>query len=109
MMNDILINNVRDWGYDKGILQDNLKPHELHDLRKAQAQKTLEEVNELIDAVEAGDRAEAKDAIGDIIVTLIMQAELWDTGIGSCLLGAYDVIRKRKGKMVDGQFVKEAE
>lgn len=108
MMNDILINNVRDWGYDKGILAE-YKDYELPTIRMAQAKKTYEELHELYDAINSNNRAEAKDAIGDIIVTLIMQAELWDTGIGSCLLGAYDVIRKRKGKMVDGQFVKEAE
>lgn len=108
MMNDQLIYDILHWGRDRGILAD-YKDYELPDVRMAQAKKTLEEVHELIDAVAKNDREEAKDAIGDIIVTLIMQAELWDTGIFTCLNDAYHVISKRKGKMVDGQFVKEAQ
>lgn len=100
------IADVRDWGYDRGILTD-YKDYELLTVRRAQAAKTDEELFELMEAIEADDREEVCDAIGDIIVTLIMQAELWDTSIQDCLDGAYQVIRKRTGKMVDGQFVKD--
>lgn len=102
-MNDRLIEDVRQWGFDKGILGHEPTPK----ARKAQALKTVEEVQELFEAIENNDRHEARDAIGDIIVTLIMQAELWETGIESCLYDAYQEIKGRKGKMVDGQFVKE--
>jgi len=36
-----------------------------------QAKKTLEEAMELVAAVEANDRAEIADAIGDVMVTLV--------------------------------------
>jgi len=101
------IGNVTQWGYDKGILRKNLKRRDLDDARAAQFRKTLEEVEELGAALLYSDREEVCDSIGDIIVTLIMQAELWDTSIQDCLDGAYQVIRKRTGKMVDGQFVKD--
>jgi NTP pyrophosphatase (non-canonical NTP hydrolase) len=88
------------WGHDKGILPD---PDPL-----AQFAKTLEEVEELAEAIVDNNVEEVKDAIGDIIVTLIMQADAWDTSIETCLQGAYDEIKNRKGKMVNGVFVKDA-
>ena len=100
--------NIVQWGYDKGIL-NVYTLSDLPNARQAQANKTLEEVTELFQAILKDNREEAMDAIGDIIVTLIMQAELWDTNIFECLEGAYDVISKRTGKMINGQFVKDTE
>lgn len=72
-----------------------------------QAQKTLEECGELIHAIGAEDPEEIKDAIGDVLVTLIIQAEMNDLDIRDCLKSAYDVIKGRSGKMVAGTFVKD--
>lgn len=88
------------WGTEKGILP---KPDKL-----AQFNKTVEEVEELNDAIVNSDREEAIDAIGDIIVTLIMQTKAWDTNLTECLEQAYNTISKRNGKMVDGVFVKDS-
>lgn len=107
MMNDKLIEDVRNWGFDKGILRDPDNYEDLQQMRKAQATKTLEEVMELLEAIDNDNRDEVRDAIGDTIVTLIMVAELHQTGIYSCLNDAYHVIKNRTGKMVDGQFVKD--
>ena len=90
---------VSQWGFHKGILP-NPDP-------KAQYSKTREEVIELLDAIEEDDMYEVKDAIGDIVVTLIMQTHAWDTNLEECLQQAYDTISKRTGKMVDGVFVKD--
>lgn len=74
-----------------------------------QAKKTLEEAGELIDAIEANDRAEIADAIGDVMVTLVNVAVLTDMDVRQCFYKAYKVIEPRKGHMnKDGQFVKEA-
>ena len=100
-----LIELVKEWGAEKGITHNG---NDVNFMRTKQADKTDEELTELFDAIAAGDKEEAKDAIGDIIVTLIMQAEWWDLEIEECLQAAYDVISKRTGKMVDGQFVKES-
>lgn len=100
-----LIEKVKIWGAEKGITHNG---NDVRFMRTKQADKTDEELYELFEAIVAGDREEAKDAIGDIIVTLIMQAEWWDTDIEECLELAYNVISKRKGKMIDGQFVKES-
>ena len=100
-----LIELVKEWGVNKGITHNG---EDARFMRTKQADKTDEELTELFEAILADDREEAKDAVGDIIVTLIMQAEWWDLEIEECLQAAYDVISKRTGKMVDGQFVKES-
>jgi NTP pyrophosphatase (non-canonical NTP hydrolase) len=95
--------NVIAWGRNKGILDWTM-----HFKRKAQFTKTKEEVQELEDAIGACNRDEVIDAIGDVMVTLIMQAVLWDTNLNECLHKAYEQIKERQGRMVDGVFVKDA-
>jgi len=87
------------WAKQKGILE-NGTPY-------AQSLKTLEEVIELQKAVITKDREETIDALGDILVTIIIQAEMQGLKLTECLESAYNVIAKRTGKMVDGQFVKD--
>lgn len=90
---------VISWAHQKGIL-DNGTP-------RAQAGKTVEEVQELINAIDTNNKAEIEDALGDILVTIIIQAEMQGLELIKCLESAYNVISKRTGKMVDGQFVKD--
>ena len=51
--------------------------------------------------------AEVKDGIGDMLVTIILLSEMVEFDTTYCLEAAYDVIKQRTGKMVDGQFVKD--
>lgn len=75
----------------------------------AQAIKTTEEVAELLKALSRGDIKEARDAYGDILVTLIIGAALADVDLVDCLGDAYNVIKGRKGTLTsDGIFVKES-
>jgi NTP pyrophosphatase (non-canonical NTP hydrolase) len=90
---------VIEWSREKGILQNGTP--------KAQAMKTWEETDELITAIENDDREEVIDALGDILVTIIIQAEMQGLSLESCLESAYNVIAKRTGVMVNGQFVKD--
>jgi NTP pyrophosphatase (non-canonical NTP hydrolase) len=87
------------WATQKGILQNGTP--------KAQSMKTWEETDELIQAIENDDREEIIDALGDILVTIIIQAEMQGLSLTECLNSAYNVISKRTGKMVDGQFIKD--
>lgn len=91
---------VEQWAEDKGILSKATP--------MAQALKTLEETTELCTAINANDKAEIVDAMGDIMVTLIIQAKMQNVSLEECLESAYNVIAKRTGKMVNGQFVKDA-
>lgn len=90
---------VEHWAAEKGIL-DKATPIK-------QAMKTQEELTELCNAILDNNREEIKDAIGDIMVTLIIQAKMQGMTIEECLESAYNVISKRTGKMVNGQFVKD--
>ena len=90
---------VEEWADDKGIFEKATP--------MAQALKTLEETTELCTAINSDDRAEIIDAMGDIMVTLIIQAKMQKVSLEKCLESAYKVIAKRKGKMINGQFVKE--
>lgn len=108
---DELIPLVEQWAEEKGIIEAK-QP-------LAQMRKMQEEVGELWEA--AGElenvawwcehatswRDKLKDAIGDVLVTVIVQAKLQGVDIHECLNIAYDDISKRKGKMLDGQFVKD--
>jgi NTP pyrophosphatase (non-canonical NTP hydrolase) len=91
---------VIEWAENKGILQKATPAR--------QADKTLEEVEELRAAIADDNREEIADALGDILVTIIIQAKMQNMSLVECLEGAYNIIAKRTGKMVDGQFVKDA-
>lgn len=51
--------------------------------------------------------AALKDAIGDTLVTIIVLAHQLDLDVTECLGLAYEEIKNRKGKMINGTFVKE--
>jgi NTP pyrophosphatase (non-canonical NTP hydrolase) len=72
-----------------------------------QAEKTHEEVLELISAIDEDNREEIIDALGDILVTIIIQAEMQGLKLEECLESAYNVISKRTGQMINGTFKKD--
>jgi len=91
---------VLQWGMDRGIVQ--------HGKPIGQAIKTLEEATELLDAINRNDMPEIKDAVGDVVVTLIMCCATLDIDLTECLAGAYDQIKDRRGYLTAaGVFVKE--
>lgn len=91
--------SIRDWAKQKGI-------YEKGDI-KTQYVKFQEEAGELAKAIINKDDAEIIDAIGDCIVVLTSIAYFNGTSIEECVNSAYQVIANRKGKMVNGSFIKE--
>jgi phosphoribosyl-ATP pyrophosphohydrolase len=92
---------VMRWAQDRGIYENGTA--------LGQAKKTLEEAGELVAAIEANDRAEIADAIGDVMVTLVNVGVLCDLDLRQCFFNAYKVIEPRKGIMgKDGIFYKES-
>ena len=69
--------------------------------------KLIQEAGELSDNICKG--RDISDDIGDMMVVLINIATRNNLTITECLVAAYDDIKDRKGKMVDGVFVKEAD
>lgn len=99
---------VIEWGETKGIFnsssplrQLDKTQEELDETREALVKLTISNSHEpqAIDEVE--------DGIGDMLVTIILLAEMVGLNTERCLDSAYNVIKSRTGKMVNGQFVKD--
>jgi NTP pyrophosphatase (non-canonical NTP hydrolase) len=98
-----LENIAIDWADKKGIF---IKATPMTQMRK-----TLEEVEELNRAVIENNKIEIKDGIGDVLVTLVIQAKMHGFDLQECLeyvlYNNDSPLLKRTGKMVDGLFVKD--
>ncbi len=71
--------------------------------------KLIEEVGELAAGLARKDKVKIMDGIGDAVVVLTIMAEQLGFSIEACIEMAYDEIKDRKGRMVEGVFVKEAD
>ena len=90
-------NLIRHWADARNLIQGS-KP-------KDQFCKLMEEVGELAKSI-AKNKC-PKDDIGDCVVVLTILAIQHGLTIEECIEHAYNEIKDRKGKMVDGVFVKE--
>lgn len=89
---------IRQWASDRNLI--NADP-------KGQALKLGEEFGELFEGLAKGKEDLTKDALGDMYVVMtILSGQLGFT-IEECIEIAYGEIKDRKGRMVDGVFVKE--
>lgn len=93
------IGSVVEWHYARNLIGGSDD--------KQQVLKLIQEVGELSDSI--CKNASPIDDIGDIIVVLINIAERNNLSIKDCIDHAYRDIKDRKGQMVDGIFVKEAD
>lgn len=94
-----LINLIKSWHRERNLINGSTD--------KDQCLKLIQEVGELSDNICKGK--DIKDDIGDILVVLINIADRNKITIRQCLETAYNDIKDRKGRMVDGVFVKEAD
>lgn len=97
---DELVLNVEEWAKAKGLDKAESSKQFL---------KVVEELGEVASALVRGQAEELKDGIGDVIVTLIILAQQQGLTVEECLAFAYDEIKNRTGKMVDGIFVKASD
>lgn len=74
-----------------------------------QVNKLFEEGGELSGAVTRNKTDKIKDGIGDCFVVLCMIALLKGVDVHECIAVAYDEIKDRTGKMIDGKFVRDCE
>ena len=89
---------VEQWAKERGL--DN------PDNSTAQALKLFEEAGELAQAHLKEREQDGKDAVGDILVVLTIYCQQKGWSIAECFELAYNEIKNRKGKMVNGSFVK---
>lgn len=74
-----------------------------------QTLKLGEEFGELCEGLAKGRKEQVKDSIGDMYVVLTILAMQMNLNIEECIAAAFDEIKDRKGKMVNGVYVKEAD
>jgi len=92
---------IRQWAKDRNLIEGS-------DI-KSQFVKLIEEAGELANAIAKRNDIEFADAIGDMVVVLTIMAAQNGMMIEDCIDAAWQQIRDRKGKMVDGIFIKEAD
>lgn len=97
---DQLVEQVQQWSIDKNLHNGN---------SDRQALKFYEEAGEIAAALSRGQMDALKDGIGDTVVTLIILAQQQDWTLEECLQYAYDEIKNRKGKTINGTFVKDSD
>lgn len=95
-----LIKKVESWFVERGL--DKADPTK-------QMLKLTEEVGEVASAIARSDLDLIKDGIGDVLVVLIGLSLQHKTTVLECLNLAYNEIKDRKGKVINGVFVKESE
>lgn len=91
--------SIREWANERGL-------YEKGDV-KTQFIKLQEEVGELAKSILKNNDEEFIDAIGDCVVVLTNLAALKSLKIEDCIMSSYQVIKNRKGKMINGTFEKE--
>lgn len=89
---------VEQWFVDRGLDKRD---------GSGQLEKLQEEVDELKQAYIEVNREEEIDAVGNILVVLIGYCLQRGLDIEECLSVAYNVIKNRTGKVVNGVFVKD--
>jgi NTP pyrophosphatase (non-canonical NTP hydrolase) len=98
---NIIEMDVIRWGESRGIIE--------HSTSEAQVKKTIEEVQELVSAINHKNKADIIDALGDVMVTLTMIAAIEDVPLVECYAHAYNQIKNRKGYLdASGLWIKES-
>ena len=92
-------NLIGQWHKDRNLIDGSTD--------KDQYMKLIQEVGELSDSLCKGK--DISDDIGDILVVLINIMVRNNLTINECLSVAYSDIKDRKGKMIDGVFIKEGD
>jgi NTP pyrophosphatase (non-canonical NTP hydrolase) len=100
-MTMIYADRIRQWAADRNLIDGS-------DV-KSQFVKLMEEAGELASGIAKQRDEEIADAIGDMFVVLTIIAAQKGMDIEECIAGAWLEIKDRKGRMVDGVFVKEAD
>ena len=94
-----LIEKVNTWFEDRNLIEGSTD--------KDQVLKLMQELGELSDHACKGE--DIREDLGDMLVVMLNIMKRNNFTMEECLQIAYNDIKDRKGKMVDGIFVKESE
>lgn len=90
---------IRGWAQDRNLIDGSTV--------QAQFVKLIEEIGELAEAIAKGKQEQFEDSIGDAFVVLTILAAQKGVEIEQCIANAWVEIKDRKGKLIDGVWVKE--
>ena len=90
---------IREWAHARNLIEGAT--------RQGQMLKLTEEIGELAAAIARGKEDDVRDAIGDAVVVLTILAAQSGVDIEDCIHDAYETIRHRQGKMINGVFVRD--
>ena len=90
---------IAQWHRDRNLIEGSTD--------KDQYLKLIQEAGELSDSL--CKEKDIRDDVGDMMVVLINILVRNNLTMKECLAVAYDDIKDRKGKMIDGIFVKEGD
>lgn len=95
-----LVDYITDWARERGLDKADATKQML---------KLMEETGELAQGMAKNRPDQIKDSIGDIFVVLVVLSLQLGLSLTDCVRLAYEEIKNRKGKMVNGVFVKESD
>jgi NTP pyrophosphatase (non-canonical NTP hydrolase) len=95
------LEDIRNWAHDRNLI--------LGASPQAQVVKLVEEIGEMAHGIAKNRIDEVKDGIGDAVVVLTIIAAQYGVNIEECIDLAWNEIKDRKGRVVNGVFVKEAD
>ena len=93
--------DIRTWAHQRNLIDGGTPT--------TQFVKLMEEIGELANGISKKREGEIKDGIGDAVVVLTILAAQYGYRIEDCIELAWTEIKDRKGRMIDGVFVKEAD
>ena len=94
-----LMQRVVQWHHDRNLIKGSSD--------KDQVLKLLQELGELSDSVCKGN--DIRDDIGDMLVVMLNICERNNLCLFDCLAVAYDDIKRRRGRMKNGIFIKDGD
>lgn len=98
---DTLSENIVNWANERNLIEGST-PH-------AQFVKLIEEVGELAAGIAKSRPLQVQDSIGDAFVVLTILAAQSGFDMQTCVGFAWDEIKHRKGRMMDGVFIKDGD
>lgn len=92
---------IRNWAHARDLIHGATP--------QAQFVKLIEEIGELAEGIAKSRKDAVVDGIGDAVVVLTILAAQHNVSIEQCIEAAWGEIKDRKGRMINGTFVKEAD
>jgi NTP pyrophosphatase (non-canonical NTP hydrolase) len=96
---DQLIARVIGWAEDRDLLHEENANYQML--------KVVEEIGEVAAGLARKDEDAIVDGVGDSLVTLIILSAQLGYSPQECLFRAWEEIKSRTGKTVDGVFIKD--